>query len=150
MTPEELTREAAKHGLRLELAGNQLAVFPKGKCPPDFAETLRQNKSKILKWLSRSSLPGWKAVPPCDLPLIESEPHPSLSDRERVIRYLLQQTDDRPGPLSAWLVRRETTYYDGPGSKWDCSSLAYAAARDAACWQLKRTETELWELLVDP
>ncbi|MEI6193170.1 MAG: hypothetical protein WCS42_02450 [Verrucomicrobiota bacterium] len=25
--------------------------------------------------------------------------------------------------------------------------LAYAAARDAACWQLERAEAEVWELL---
>ena len=44
-------------------------------------------------------------------------------------------------------VRRESGYYGGPGRKWDCSAFAYAAARDAACWQLNRTEGEVRELL---
>ena len=46
-------------------------------------------------------------------------------------------------------VRRESGYYGGPGRKWDCSAFAYAAARDAACWQLNRTEGEVRELLAD-
>src|SRR5262245_34992516 len=31
--------------------------------------------------------------------------------------------------------------------KWDCGVIAYAAARDAACYQLNRTERGVWELL---
>ena len=149
MTPDELYREAAKRGLRLESAGDKLAVFPKGHCPPDFAEMLRQHKPALLEWLSRPSRPGWQTVPPCDLPLDPVMPRPSPANRERVIRYLLLQTGNRPGPLSAWLVRRETSCFDGPGRKWDCSLLAYVAARDAACWQLNRIESEVWELLAD-
>lgn len=35
---------------------------------------------------------------------------------------------------------------------WDRPLLAYAAARDAACWQLDRTEVKVWSLLegLDP
>jgi hypothetical protein len=61
-----------------------------------------------------------------------------------VIDYVLSQG---AGPLRAWLVRRECTYYDGPGRTWDCSTFAYAAARDAACWQLNRGEREVLALL---
>jgi hypothetical protein len=149
MTPLEIYREAEKRGLRLEPAGDKLAVFPKGACPPDFAEVLRENKPVLLEWLSNPPSPGWQAVPPTDLPLRSGKPDPSPSARNLVLEYLLRQGCDRPGPLTAWLVCRECAYYDGPGYNWDCCSFSYAAARDAACWQLNRTESEVWELLAE-
>ena len=51
MTPPELYAEAKKRGLWLECMGDKLAIIPKGKCPPDFAETLRQHKRELLAWL---------------------------------------------------------------------------------------------------
>ncbi len=33
------------------------------------------------------------------------------------------------------------------GSTWDKPLLSYAAARDAACWQLTRSEPTVWSLL---
>jgi hypothetical protein len=30
---------------------------------------------------------------------------------------------------------------------WDSAILNYAATRDAACWQLNRTEAQVWDLL---
>ncbi len=51
MTPQELCREATKRGLWLKPAGEKLAVFPKGKCTPEFAGVLRQHKTELLDWL---------------------------------------------------------------------------------------------------
>src|SRR6266516_2812699 len=103
MTPLEIYREASKRGLLLEPAGDKLAVYPKGKCPPDFADVLRQHKVELLSWLSSPPCPGWDAIPPDNLPLNPLMPPPSPRDRERVIGYLLRQGRDRPGPLSIWL-----------------------------------------------
>jgi hypothetical protein len=50
-TPQDLFVEAIRRGLRLESAGDKLAVIPKGKCPPDFADTLREHKRELLDWL---------------------------------------------------------------------------------------------------
>lgn len=50
-TPHDLYIEATQRGLRLEPAGDKLAVIPKGKCPPDFADTLRRHKRELLDWL---------------------------------------------------------------------------------------------------
>jgi hypothetical protein len=50
-TPHEIYLEAARRGLRLEPAGDKLAVIPKGRCPPDFADVLRQHKGELLDWL---------------------------------------------------------------------------------------------------
>lgn len=147
MTPHDLYREAAKRGLRLEPAGDKLAVFPKGHCPPDFADTLRQHKAELLDWLMNSPCPGWQAVPPLDLPLNPLRPQLAPAHREAMIAYLLRQTSDRPGPLAAWLLLRENTYLDGPGRTWDCGLICYCAARDAACWQLRRAESEVLEFL---
>lgn len=54
-TPYDLYIEAARRGLRLEPAGDKLAVFPKGKCPPDFADVLRQHKGELLDLLEAKS-----------------------------------------------------------------------------------------------
>ena len=147
MTPPELCDEAARLGLRLEPAGDKLAVLPKERCPPDFADVLRANKTVLTGNCSSRSRPGHGTVPPASLSLVSLCPRPSIRTRELVIHYLLRQTGDKPGQLAAWLVHREARYFDGPGGTWDCGALAYAAARDAACWQLRRSEQEVWQLL---
>ena len=158
----QLFDRATELGLRLERRGNMLAVIPKGKCPPDFASVLRQHKRELLDlletkpvaprtdetpFLSRPPCPGWQSVPPNQLPLNLATPRPTPRDRQRVIAYVSRQASDRPSQLTAWLVTRENVYYDGPGSKWDCGLICYAAARDAACWQLNRSERDVLELL---
>jgi hypothetical protein len=72
---------------------------------------------------------------------------PTPARHEAVMAALLRQTGNRPSPLSDWLVRRENAYYDGAGQHWDRGLICYAAARDAVCWQLRRTESEAWQLL---
>lgn len=49
--PTLLFDRAAKLGLRLERRGDMLAVIPAKRCPPEFAETLRQHKREILSLL---------------------------------------------------------------------------------------------------
>ena len=68
-------------------------------------------------------------------------------ERKHLIAYMFRQTADCHGPLAAWLVRRELAYYDGPGRTWDCELHPYAASRDAACWQLGRSEADLHDFL---
>jgi hypothetical protein len=146
MTPHEVFLEARKRGLQIAAAGDKLAVSPKGACPADFADVLRAHKAEILDWLSHPPCPGWQAVPPATLPLNPAAPRPTPHNRERVIGYMLRQTGGVSGPLTALLARRECAYYDGPGRHWDCALHAYAAARDAACWQLNRSERDVLEL----
>ncbi|PYK96689.1 MAG: hypothetical protein DME19_18910, partial [Verrucomicrobia bacterium] len=126
MTIHELCREVARLGLRLEPDGDELFVIPGDRVPPDFANELRAHKTELLNWLSRPPCPGWGSVPPADLPLDAVMPRPAPADRERVIAYLLRQGCDQPGPLTAWLVKRENAYYERMGRKWDCGLLAYA------------------------
>lgn len=147
MTAQDLFREASRRGLRLESVGDKLAVTPANLCPPDFAAVLREHKGELLDWLNRPPCPGWQAIPPDTLPLAPIEPRPTPHDRQRMIDYLLRQGADRPGALTNWLVRRECDYYEGPGQQWACSAFAYAAARDAACWQLNRSEREVLDLV---
>lgn len=147
MTAPELYQEAARRGLRLEPRGDKLAVIPGEHVPLEFADTLRKHKAELLDWLTRPPCPGWQAVPPADLSLDPLMPQPAPARREAVIGFLLRQTADRPGPLAAWLVRRENAYFDCPGRTWDCGLICYAAGRDAGCWQLNRSESELWGFL---
>jgi hypothetical protein len=93
-----------------------------------------------------SPKPGWQVPPPAGLPLNPTMPRPTPSRRDAVIGYLVRQASTR-GPLARWLVERENRYYAGPGRKWDCALIAYAGARDAACWQLKKSEAVLWAFL---
>ena len=147
MTPRDVILEARKRGLQIAAAGDKLAVSPKGACPADFAATLRAHKVELLNWLSRSPCPGWQAVPPDNLPLNPVAPRLTPHDRERMIAYMLRQDCDHPSPLAAWMGRRECAYFDGVGRHWDCALHAYAAARDAACWQLNRSERDVLEML---
>jgi hypothetical protein len=55
MTLPELCREAARRGLRLEPRGGKLAVIPASRCPPEFADLLRQHKVKLLDLLEAKS-----------------------------------------------------------------------------------------------
>lgn len=143
MNPHDVFLEARKRGLRLQPAGDKLAVTPKGACPPDFAAVLREHKGELLRWLNSPPCPGRGAVPPDSLPLVPVEAKPTPEARQLLIAYLLRQGANRPGKLAEWLVRRECAYYDGPGRKWDCASFSYAAARDAACSQMACNESEL-------
>ena len=52
MTAQDIYLEATRRGLRLEPAGDKLAVFPKGKCPPDFRDVLLAHKAALLEWLA--------------------------------------------------------------------------------------------------
>jgi hypothetical protein len=145
----ELVRRAEHLGLRLERRPNgKLAVISStGVLPAEFIEELRPVKSDVLDLLDARTCPGWGTVPPDNLRLQRTKPHPDAEDRELVLGYLLRQGAGRPCPLAAWLMRREEAYFNGLGAKWDCGLLAYAAARDAACWQLDRDEADVLELL---
>jgi hypothetical protein len=145
MTPCDLYNEALRRGLRLEPRGDKLAVIPGDRCPPEFAATLRQHKVELLAWLSRSPLPGWQAVPPAGLPLNPLRPAPQRTDARRVMEYIERQIDDALGPLCEWCLRRELEYWTA--YHWPDAVCAYAATRDAVCWQLRRTEAEVWTLL---
>jgi hypothetical protein len=55
MTAPELCRRAAALGLRLEPAGDRLAVIPGRLCPPDFAAELRRHKAELLALLEANA-----------------------------------------------------------------------------------------------
>lgn len=145
MTPIDLFRQAESLGLKLQVRGDKLRVSPAERCPPAFADLLRRHKPKILGWLNQPPCPGWHTVPPPDLPLNPFEPRPSLANARRIMDYVVRQIGDQPGPLCEWCLRRETLYWDL--YRWSHQDCAYAAARDAVCWQLGRDEAAVWGAL---
>jgi hypothetical protein len=62
-----------------------------------------------------------------------------------VIAYLRRQCISQQ--IRRWLTKRRATYQTTTGCTWDTPLQSYAAARDAACWQLDRTEPAVWSLL---
>ena len=144
MTAAALLQRARDLGFQLEPRdGCWLAVCPASKLPPALADDLRRHKAEILRLLNPSR--GWGSLPPLDLPLVTLKPCPTPARRDLVISYLSRQCGDRP--LREWLTRRKAVYFQTTAGTWDRRLLAYAAARDAACWQLNRTEAEVWSLL---
>jgi len=45
------------------------------------------------------------------------------------------------------MTRRRSVYFEAGAKTWASGLLNYAVARDATCWQLDRTEAEVWSLL---
>ncbi len=144
MNPHDVFLEARKRGLRIAAAGDKLAVMPKGACPPDFADVLRQHKTELLDWLSRPPCPAWRAVPPSDLPLHPLPPRPTPADARRVVDFITRQTNGADA-LCDWCLRRELAYWTA--YHWPDALCCYAAARDAACWQWNRSEADVWTFL---
>lgn len=144
MKAADLYRQAAELGLRLERRGDQLGVAPATKCPPEFADVLRQHKADLLQWLNSPHCPGWQATPPHDLPLNLERPRPGPEHARLVMDFVVRQINGLDVHCE-WCLKRETAYWDG--FHWPVQACCYASARDAACWQLARTEQELWSFL---
>lgn len=145
MTPHDLYLEAKRRGLELQVRGSKLSVTPRHRCPPDFTEVLREHKTALIEWLEREPCPGWQAVPPNDLPLNPVQPRPTMAGARLVMDYIMRQIGDKPGQLCEWCLRREAAYWEA--YHWADQVCAYRAALDAVCWQLRRSEEMLWELL---
>ena len=144
MIAADLLQRARGLGLQLEpRAAGGLAIRPASKLPPDLAADLSCHKAEVISLLN--SCRGWQSVPPSDLPLVALKPNPTTEQRELVIAYQSRQCGKLE--LREWLTNRKAAYYSTIAKTWDCGLLAYAAARDAACWQLDRTETEVWDIL---
>jgi hypothetical protein len=146
VTAEQLYRHAMRRGLQLRAAdGNRIGITPAHRLTPDFAEQLRAHKTELLRWLTNSGSRGWQSALPATLRLTAGHPMPNQADARRVMDYIISQIGDRPGPLCEWCLERENAYW--ATYNWPFDVCAYAAARDAACWQLQRTEQQLWEFL---
>jgi hypothetical protein len=134
MKTSELIQTVEGMGCRFIPKGaTGLAVTNPDRIPSELIAVLRERKPEILAAI-RPPCPGWAALPPDNLPLNPCEPRPTPADREMVISYMGRQCSPRSRML-AWLSAREYQYFDGPGRRWDCGLLAYAAARDCAQWQ---------------
>jgi hypothetical protein len=144
MNAVELLERTQRLGLKVEARDGQLAISPARLCPDDLLEELRRHKPAVLAELRQRG-----SVPPAELPLNPTLPVPTPADREPVIAWVHRQTGGEPGPLAAWIMRREDAYYDGPGRTWDCGLICYAACRDVLCWQTGSAETAVLKLAKD-
>jgi hypothetical protein len=133
------------------------ASQPASRLPPGLAADLRAHKQEVIALLTglaatsvaaaQQEQPsrGWQSLPPDDLPLVTLKPSPTPAQRELVTAYVRRQCTCQQ--LRDWLTWRRTAYLTTIGSTWDKALLSYAAARDAACWQLDRSEPAVWSLV---
>jgi hypothetical protein len=145
MSPHDLYLEARRRGLELDVRGEKLSVTPRHRCPPDFAQVLLENKAALIQWFQRDSYPRRQEVPPNDLQLHPVQPRPAAAGARLIMDYVVRQIGDTPGPLCEWCLRREMEYW--AAYHWPDHVCAYASARDAACWQLRQSEQDVWWLL---
>jgi hypothetical protein len=167
MTAAELLQQTRRLGFRLEpRPGGGLAVQPASKLSTALMAELRQHKTEIISMLTlpandraacqQRQFPqtlsdvapghGWQSVPPPDLPFVHLKPTPAAEQWRLTIAYLSRQCGGSP-ELREWLTRRKAHYAATFGQAWPAGLPAYAAARDAACWQLDRSEAKVLNLL---
>jgi hypothetical protein len=158
MTATDLLDRAHSLGLRLgPREGGGLGVQPASRLPPDLAADLRAHKHEVIALLANLASSGvaapqqeqpsrgWHFLPPNDLPLVALKSTPTPARCQLVVAYVRRQCTHQQ--LRDWLTQRRTAYQTTIGSTWDKPLLSYAAARDAACWQLDRPEPVVWPLL---
>lgn len=144
MTAVELINEAEEIGLELSVTvDGMIEVSPGENCPKEFADKLKTHKPLILDYANSRPHRGFMTIPPPYLPLNPVQPRPSESEWNRMKDYMIRQGCRKLGPLKKWLTIRELEYHNGPGKKWNDQDRTYATARDAACWQLARSEKEV-------
>jgi len=157
MTAAELIQHVASLGFRLEpRPGDGLAVRPASKLPTELADELRHHKSEILRLLTEAVVAPvpkvdlckeWGAVPPYNLELVPLKPTPKPTNRDLITAYLARQCALGNLELRAWLTCRRAAYVELTAGTWDTSHITYDVARDAACWQLNRSEPQVCDLL---
>lgn len=171
MTAAELIQHVGGLGFRLEpRPGDGLAVCPASKLPAELVAELRHHKTEIIRLLTDAAgaadsvssvapVPAetpmptvalckeWGAVPPYNLELVTLKPTPTPVNRDLITAYLARQCAIGNPELRAWLNCRRASYVEMTAGTWDTSLITYAVARDAACWQLARTESQVCDLL---
>jgi hypothetical protein len=88
-----------------------------------------------------STIPGWGQCPPPEWPLKGDLPRPSEHVYDAIMDFVQRQP-----ALKDWLAFR-TAQYRTAGFAWSAKEHAYAAARDAACWQLRRSPAQVYLVL---
>lgn len=153
MTVAELIQHVGNLGFQLEPRPNGiLAVIPASKLPAELADELRHHKTDIIRLLAEAvamvpARKGWGAVPPEKLELVTFKPYPTPVNHDLITAYVSRQCVNGNRELRDWLTRRRAAYIGLTAGTWSASLITYAVARDAACWQLDRTEAEVWDLL---
>ena len=84
-------------------------------------------------------------TPPPNLPKRSTIPKLSEYARRRLINRVFAQCGSwrNPGPICAWVSRRECEYFEGIGRTWPMELISYAAACDFYMWQTGETEEQL-------
>lgn len=75
-----------------------------------------------------------EAIPPDNLPLRSDIPRATPTEMTRDIDQVFAAAGRGPSELAAWVMRRETAYFDGPGRMWTFRAICYAACRDWMAW----------------
>lgn len=85
--------------------------------------------------------PGWGEIPPLDLQLNGTRPRPDATTQRVLVDFATRQP-----PLRQWLEHRAAAYHVAAPT-WPRDVVIFAAARDAAMYQLRRPVLQIVELL---
>ena len=143
--PHNLYLEVRQQGGELTTDGVRLLLQPPGKIDADLKARLIRNKPALIQWLQTPPSPGWGEVPPETL-AVDPKSTLAADDLDVLVDYMVRQAN-RPCPLAAWLLKREGTYFDA-GVR-DPRRQCRLASRDAATWQLNRSEQDAVALIHD-
>ena len=83
MSPVDVLKAAADRGLTLRINGEKLRVLPAERLSPDFAETLRAHKPRLLSLLRLPFVMVFSEKPRGDRLLLRRTRPPRRADRSR-------------------------------------------------------------------
>ena len=139
MSPEALFRLGIASGVTLEASGGDLLATPASAVSGTLLEALRSGKAELLAWLGRAACPGWRSVPPDDLPMREAGLRLTVHQRELLLDFTRRQTRGEPGDLARWLILRADQHFNAGKALRFADT---AAALDLAAWQLNLAPAE--------
>ena len=73
-------------------------------------------------------------IPPANMTLRTDRPNPTRSEMSAIVLGVFTLGQGKPCTLYAWIERRSSEYFDGPGQGWGVELCTYAACRDFNTW----------------
>jgi len=73
-------------------------------------------------------------IPPAGVTLRTDRPNPTPSERSAMVMGVFSMGPGKACELYAWIERRASEYFEGPGIGWGVELCTFAACRDFTAW----------------